>query len=132
MCSSYRGLWLHHAHHPQTQSPNPTPTQPKTGVGKRPLIVAMTRKDMAPPEAMKEWSDHYIKAARAASRQGQPRVPVVFVDARQGVDIHRLKMIALKAGAAVNQRCVPCVPCLCRVGAWGLGGRAGGLVLFFD
>lgn len=67
----------------------------------------MTRKDMAPPAAMKEWSDYYIKAARAASCKGQPRVPVVFVDARQGVDIHRLKMIALKAGAAVNQRCVP-------------------------
>lgn len=69
------------------------------------MIVAMTRKDMAPPAAMREWSDYYIKAARAASREGQPRVPVVFVDARQGVDIHRLKMIALKAGAAVNQRC---------------------------
>jgi len=73
-------------------------------IGRRPLIVAMTRKDMAPAGAMKEWGDYYIKSARTASRMGQPRVPVVFVDSRQGTDIHRLKMIALKAGAAVNER----------------------------
>lgn len=73
-------------------------------IGRRPLIVAMTRKDMAPASAIKEWGDYYVQAARAASRAGQPRVPVVFVDSRQGTDIHRLKMIALKAGAAVNQR----------------------------
>jgi ribosome biogenesis GTPase A len=73
-------------------------------VGRRPLIVAMTRKDMAPSAAIKEWSDFYVQSARAAHRIGQPRVPVVFVDSRQGTDIHRLKMIALKAGAAVNER----------------------------
>ena len=64
----------------------------------------MTRKDMAPTKSIKEWGDYYIQAARAASRAGKPRVPVVYVDARQGQDVYRLKMIALKAGAAVNQR----------------------------
>jgi hypothetical protein len=67
----------------------------------------MTRRDMVPPAAMKEWQQFYLQEARQAAKEGRPRAPVVYVDARQGLDVHRLKMIALKAGAAVNERCGP-------------------------
>jgi hypothetical protein len=74
------------------------------GIGRRPLIVAITRRDMAPAAALRDWQEYYLKEAALAAVEKKARAPVIFVDARQGVEIHRLKMIALKAGAAVNKR----------------------------
>lgn len=78
--------------------------------------MAMTRRDMASPASIKEWQSYYTHEARRATLERRPKSPVLFLDARQGLDVHKLKMLIFKAGAAVNQRC----------GTGGAGSRGGG------
>lgn len=59
---------------------------------------------MAAPDSIKEWQSYYTHEARRAAIEKRPKSPVLFLDARQGLDVHKLKMLIFRAGAAVNQR----------------------------
>ena len=76
-------------------------------VGNRPLIVVHTRNDMVSPHAKNSWTEFYNLEQKKMSQsheggRRQRKIPKLFINSQKGEDIHKLKMICLKAGQAVN------------------------------
>ena len=66
-------------------------------IGSRGHIVALNRMDAVPPRALSVWEE-------ALGKEEPDRPPPLFVDARQGDGVEKLKKAILKAGEGVNAR----------------------------
>ena len=71
----------------------------KEWVGKRPLIVAVSRLDQISSPAQKAWKEYY---AMNNSEEGAPKV--YFIDGKKGSGVMTLRKQILKAGVIHNER----------------------------
>lgn len=70
-------------------------------VGRKPLIVVIARIDQISRKALDGWKKYYTVTPPHESR---PDAKVFFIDGKLGAGIIPLKIEALKAGVALNER----------------------------
>ena len=70
-------------------------------VGKKPLIVAVSRLDQISANALKDWREYY---AMNPAHKERTDAKVYFVDGKLGKGVMNLKKLALQAGDKVNAK----------------------------
>lgn len=74
-------------------------------VGKRPLIICVTRTDMVPAVTVQDWKQYYKRMYKQADDCTGVRVPeVFFIDSKNGDNVVRVKRAAIRAGEAINSK----------------------------